>query len=411
MAVIVTRSGKGSPLTNAEVDSNFTNLNTELSEKLATITAASTYQPILVSGTSIKTVNGTSILGSGNIQIDGGVTSFNTRTGAVTLSSTDITTALTYTPANKAGDTFTGNVSAPKFVPTFISPAATAGTGMYLPANNNLAFSTNGVERFRVNAAGNFGIGRDNPLAMLDVGGQILIGPVTSGVSSKFGVNGNSLVEPNVIDFYSDYGTRFPRFSFGKLGANMHTWGFQSLPSTGAATFRIDLGHSNSATAITVLEVTTTSQTVGNVHIPNGSLGIGTTNLTSRLTVAGTIESTTGGVKYPDGTTQTTAATGTNTGDQTITLTGDVTGSGTGSFATTLANSGVTAGTYTKVTVDAKGRVTTGASLASGDLPTYTGAITSSQVTTALGFTPYNSTNPSGYVSIDDAIAMAIALG
>ena len=51
---------------------------------------------------------------------------------------------------------------------------------------------------------------------------------------------------------------------------------------------------------------------------------------------------------------------GTNTGDQTITLTGDVTGSGTGSFAATLANSGVGAGTYRSVTVDAKGRVTAG---------------------------------------------------
>ena len=46
------------------------------------------------------------------------------------------------------------------------------------------------------------------------------------------------------------------------------------------------------------------------------------------------------------------------TENQTITLTGDVTGSGTTSIATTLSNTGVTAGTYTKVTVDAKGRVT-----------------------------------------------------
>lgn len=84
-----------------------------------------------------------------------------------------------------------------------------------------------------------------------------------------------------------------------------------------------------------------------------------------------------------------------------LTFTGDVTGTGStgSSTALTLANSGVSAGTYTKVTVDAKGRVTTGASLASGDLPTYTGTITSSQVTTALGFTPYNSTNPSGYIT------------
>lgn len=78
--------------------------------------------------------------------------------------------------------------------------------------------------------------------------------------------------------------------------------------------------------------------------------------------------------------------------------TGDVT-STAGTIALTLANSGVTAGTYTKVTVDAKGRVTTGALLASADLPTYTGTITSSQVTSALGFTPYNATNPSGYIT------------
>jgi hypothetical protein len=37
-----------------------------------------------------------------------GVSSFNTRTGAVTLTSGDVTSALTYTPVNKAGDTMTG---------------------------------------------------------------------------------------------------------------------------------------------------------------------------------------------------------------------------------------------------------------------------------------------------------------
>ncbi len=61
-----------------------------------------------------------------------------------------------------------------------------------------------------------------------------------------------------------------------------------------------------------------------------------------------------------------------------INLTGDATGSTTfdGSanvdIAVALANSGVSAGTYTKVTVDAKGRVTTGTSLEKSDLPTIT---------------------------------------
>jgi hypothetical protein len=40
MATIVTRAGKGSPLTNNEVDANFVNLNTELVGKVATIASA-----------------------------------------------------------------------------------------------------------------------------------------------------------------------------------------------------------------------------------------------------------------------------------------------------------------------------------------------------------------------------------
>jgi hypothetical protein len=93
------------------------------------------------------------------------------------------------------------------------------------------------------------------------------------------------------------------------------------------------------------------------------------------------------------------------TGNQTITVSGDATGSGSTGIALTLANSGVTAGTYTKVTVDAKGRVTAGTTLASADLPTYTGTITSGQVTTALGFTPYNATNPSGFITSSGSIS------
>jgi hypothetical protein len=62
---------------------------------------------------------------------------------------------------------------------------------------------------------------------------------------------------------------------------------------------------------------------------------------------------------------------------RTVTLSGDVTGSTSfdGSsnvtITTTLANSGVAAGTYTKVTVDAKGRVTSGATLSVSDIPSH----------------------------------------
>ncbi|GAA4047344.1 hypothetical protein GCM10022409_37000 [Hymenobacter glaciei] len=62
--------------------------------------------------------------------------------------------------------------------------------------------------------------------------------------------------------------------------------------------------------------------------VQGGSVGVGTTTPTQKLEVAGTVYSTSGGFKFPDGTTQTTAAAAAN-------LTGDVTSIGA---ATTYAN-------------------------------------------------------------------------
>jgi hypothetical protein len=82
---------------------------------------------------------------------------------------------------------------------------------------------------------------------------------------------------------------------------------------------------------------------------------------------AGTITASLSG----NASTATTLATG-----RTIGMTGDVTwtsasfnGSADVTGTSTLANSGVTAGTYTKLTVDAKGRATSGTTLASTDIP------------------------------------------
>ena len=84
----------------------------------------------------------------------------------------------------------------------------------------------------------------------------------------------------------------------------------------------------------------------------------------------------------------TTGSAATLTTGRTIALTGDVTytsgsfnGSANVTGTATLAASGVTAGTYTKVTVDAKGRVTTGAALAAGDVPTLNQSTTGNAAT------------------------------
>lgn len=93
------------------------------------------------------------------------------------------------------------------------------------------------------------------------------------------------------------------------------------------------------------------------------------------LTALATIMSTAGAGFIKRGATADTYTIDTNTyltGNQTITLSGDVSGSGTTAITVTLANSGVVANTYTKVAVDAKGRVTSGSSLVASDIPTLT---------------------------------------
>lgn len=57
------------------------------------------------------------------------------------------------------------------------------------------------------------------------------------------------------------------------------------------------------------------------------------------------------------------------TENQSISLSGDASGTGTTAIAVTLSNVG-TSGTYTKVTTDAKGRVSSGTTLAASDIPT-----------------------------------------
>jgi len=98
----------------------------------------------------------------------------------------------------------------------------------------------------------------------------------------------------------------------------------------------------------------------------SGSNGIGVSG--SPITTSGTITLSLGAITpssvAASGTVTGSNLSGTNTGDQTITLTGDLTGSGTGSFATTLAtvNSNVGSfGSATQVaafTVNAKGLTT-----------------------------------------------------
>jgi hypothetical protein len=121
------------------------------------------------------------------------------------------------------------------------------------------------------------------------------------------------------------------------------------------------------------LNVTDTASAAGSklVDVQIGGVSKFTVGKTGTVTATGIIQSTTGGFRFPDGTTQTTASLG---GAGTVT---SVTGTGTVSGLTLT------------------GSITTSGSLTLGG----TLALTSGNVTTALGFTPYNATNPAGYIT------------
>jgi hypothetical protein len=123
-------------------------------------------QAALVSGTNIKTVNGNSVLGSGDIVIAGGVTSFNTRTGAITLSSGDVTGALGFTPGT--GDvtldgtqTITGTKSftgTPSTLAVVLNDAAEVATVSATAATGviNYDITTQSVMFYTANASANW---------------------------------------------------------------------------------------------------------------------------------------------------------------------------------------------------------------------------------------------------------------
>ena len=104
------------------------------------ISTATTVTPATDNSTKIAT---TAFVQSAISAVSSGVTTFNTRSGNVTLTSLDVTTALGYTPYNAAGNTVitTGNIST--YAPTV------NGTGAYglwyVSITGNAATVTNGV--------------------------------------------------------------------------------------------------------------------------------------------------------------------------------------------------------------------------------------------------------------------------
>jgi hypothetical protein len=197
---------------------------------------------------------------------------------------------------------------------------------------------------------------------------------------------GATTLGSNLFTITNPSAITFPRFN-----AN------NTVSSLSAADFRTAIGAGTSSTTGTVtsvggtgtvsgLSLSGTVTTSGNLTL-GGTLAVLPSNFASQTakTVLAAPNAAAGVPTFrllvasdiPTLNQNTTGSAATLTTGRTIAITGDLTytsgsfnGSANVTGTGTLANSGVTAGTYTKVTVDAKGRVTVGASLIASDVPT-----------------------------------------
>ena len=179
---------------------------------------------------------------------------------------------------------------------------------------NGFTIETGGVERLRVAASGNVGIGTANPANKLSVGS--LAGQSNALITARRSSAGeqtalewgheNNAGYASTIGQWAGGGQSFVAFN-AEGGSTSNTFRTRGIVG------RILMSQNNGDLAIGTAAAASADNQVFTDQVrilANGNVGVGTTSPGQKLTVAGTIESTSGGIKFPDGSTQTTAASG-----------------------------------------------------------------------------------------------------
>ena len=245
--------------------------------------------------------------------------------------------------ANLSGASFTGNISASQFSGSVVGNASTATT---LQTSRTIA----GVG---FNGSANINI----PFSGLSSTPTTLTG---YGITNAQSLNANL----TSISGLSTASTGLVKMTNGIASFDLNTYliANQIITVSGDAT-----GSGTTGIALTLANSGVAANTYGSsTNIPQIAI-----DSKGRITSASNVA-----VSIPSGSISVTG------GD--ITMSGNT---GTAITNATLSNSGVTAGTYTKITVDAKGRVTAGAALIASDVPTLNQNTTGNAATATLATT------------------------
>ena len=316
-------------------------------------TALNAKQATLVSATNIKTINGSTILGSGDLVVSGSGAAWGSITGTLSAQ-TDLQSALD-AKAPLASPTFTGTVTLPAGqVVNGVTLTTGGGTSNFLRADGTYAAPAGGGDMVLASAQTNSGL--------------------KTFLDATFGLR-------NVANTFTSFLTN----------TNTAARAYTLKDANGTLAFTSDITGTNSGTNtgdVTLAGAPNYLTIVGQV-ITRALIDLAS-HVTGKLPFANIADMANGTLFYrktagsgaPEVQTLATLKTdlnltGTNSGDQTITLTGDVTGSGSGSFAATIAADAVTNAKLANVaTATIKGRVTA----ATGDPEDLTGT----QATTLL---------------------------
>jgi microcystin-dependent protein/phage-related tail fiber protein len=311
------------------------------------------------------------------------VTSVAGKTGAVTLNLNDLTDVDTVTTAPTQGQTLTWDAVTSNWLPTsslnqVVSSTLTITNAKGPTATLNLESLTN--------VAGTYGSNTKITPLTIDTYGRVSsvgtaqnLTPDWIHITSKpttlegYGITNAQPLDTDLTKISTLAGTngflKKTATDTWTLDTSTYLTGNQSISLTGDATgsgatsISVTLANSG-VTAGTYKSVTVDAKgRVTSATNPTTLSGFGITDaqpLDADLSAIAALTGSSGILKKTAVDTWSLDTSSYLTGNQTITLSGDASGSGSTSISITLANSGVTAGTYNSVTVDAKGRVTSG---------------------------------------------------